>query len=257
MPLSQYFRLIDIQARMALKADASKFFLGYIWWLLEPMLYVGVFYVVFNIILDSGRADFLPFLLCGKWPFVWFSKTVNQAANSIIAGSGLIGRIDVPKSIFPMAVVQESVYKQSTVFLLLFIALYFMGYTPDLGWLWIIPVILVQLVMIIACSLIGAVLVCFFRDFSMFISLGMIFLMFTSGIFWDARSLDPEMGQRVLNVNPLAFILDAYRQVLMYDTPPEMGHLLLIGLGFGALAMLVLAYMRSASKYLALRALTA
>jgi lipopolysaccharide transport system permease protein len=257
MPLSQYFRLVDIQARMALKADASKFFLGYIWWLLEPMLYVGVFYVVFDIILDSGRADFLPFLLCGKWPFVWFSKTVNQAANSIIAGSGLIGRIDVPKSIFPMAVVQESVYKQSTVFLLLFIALYVMGYTPDLGWLWIIPVILVQLVMIIACSLIGAVLVCFVRDFSMFISLGMIFLMFTSGIFWDARSLDPEMGQRVLNVNPLAFILDAYRQVLMYDTPPEMGHLLLIGVGFGALAVLVLAYMRSASKYLALRALTA
>ncbi len=242
---------------MALKADASKFFLGYIWWLLEPMLYVGVFYVVFNIILDSGRADFLPFLLCGKWPIVWFSKTVNQAANSIIAGSGLIGRIDVPKSIFPLAVVQESIYKQSTVFLLLFIALYFMGYTPDLGWLWIIPVILVQLVMIIACSLIGAVLVCFVRDFSMFISLGMIFLMFTSGIFWDARSLDPEMGQRVLTVNPLAFILDAYRQVLMYDTPPELGHLLLIGVGFGVLAVLVLAYMRSASRYLALRALTA
>ena len=257
MPLSQYFRLIDIQARMALKADASKFFLGYIWWLLEPMLYVGVFYVVFEIILDSGRSDFLPFLLCGKWPFVWFSKTVNQAANSIIAGSGLIGRIDVPKSIFPLAVVQESLYKQSTVFLLLFIALYFMGYTPDFGWLWIIPVILVQLVMIIACSLIGAVLVCFVLCFFMVISLSMIFLLFTSGIFWDARSLDPEMGERVLTLNPLAFILDAYRQVLMYDTPPEMGHLLLIGVGFGALAVLVLAYMRSASRYLALRALTA
>ena len=221
------------------------------------MLYVGVFYVVFEIILDSGRADFLAFLLCGKWPFVWFSKTVNQSANSIIAGSGLIGRIDVPKSIFPLAVVQESIYKQSTVFLLLFIALYFMGYTPDLGWLWIVPVILVQLVMIIACSLIGAVLVCFVRDFSMFISLGMIFLLFTSGIFWDARSLDPEMGERVLTLNPLAFILDAYRQVLMYDTPPELGHLLLIGVGFGALAVLVLAYMRGASRYLALRALTA
>ena len=43
----------------------------------------------------------------------------------------------------------------------------------------------------------------------------------------------------------------------MYDTPPELGHLLLIGVGFGALAVLVLAYMRSASRYLALRALTA
>ena len=52
MSLSQYFRLIDTMARMALRADASKYFLGYIWWVLEPLLFVGVVYVVFNVILD-------------------------------------------------------------------------------------------------------------------------------------------------------------------------------------------------------------
>ena len=41
MPLSQYFRLIDIMARMALRADATRFFLGYIWWVLEPLLWVA------------------------------------------------------------------------------------------------------------------------------------------------------------------------------------------------------------------------
>jgi lipopolysaccharide transport system permease protein len=54
MPLSQYLRLIDTMARMALRADASRYFLGYIWWILEPLLFVGVFYVVFNVILESG-----------------------------------------------------------------------------------------------------------------------------------------------------------------------------------------------------------
>jgi lipopolysaccharide transport system permease protein len=54
MPLSQYLRLIDTMARMALRADASRYFLGYIWWVLEPLLFVGVFYVVFNVILESG-----------------------------------------------------------------------------------------------------------------------------------------------------------------------------------------------------------
>jgi lipopolysaccharide transport system permease protein len=39
---------------MALRADASRYFLGYIWWILEPLLFVGVFYVVFNVILESG-----------------------------------------------------------------------------------------------------------------------------------------------------------------------------------------------------------
>ena len=47
MTLPQYLRLIDTQARMALKSDAANLVLGYVWWILEPLLYVMVFYVVF------------------------------------------------------------------------------------------------------------------------------------------------------------------------------------------------------------------
>ena len=97
-------------ARMALRADAARYFLGYLWWVLEPLLFVGVFYVVFEVILHSGRADFLVFLMCGKLVFIWFSKSVNQAANSITANKGLIGRINVTKTLFPLAVIQEGGY---------------------------------------------------------------------------------------------------------------------------------------------------
>lgn len=107
-------------ARMALRADASRYFLGYIWWLLEPLLFVAVFYVVFDVILDSRRADFLAFLMCGKLAFIWFSKSVNQAAISITSNKGLIGRINVTKTLFPMAVIQEGLYRQMAVFFLLF-----------------------------------------------------------------------------------------------------------------------------------------
>jgi lipopolysaccharide transport system permease protein len=258
MSLAQYFRLLDIQARLALKADASRYFLGYIWWLLEPMLYVAVFYLVFNVILSSRHPDFLVFLMCGKLPFVWFSKTINQAANSIVGNAGLIGRIHIPKSLFPMAIVQESLYKQATVFALLAAILLLFGYSPSLTWAWIIPVILVNLLLIVAGSLLGAILVCFARDFSMIISLGMIFMLFISGIFWDVRLLDdPAMTDMVLTVNPLAFLLDAYRQVLMHGVRPDPGHLFLLGLLFAAAIVLLLWYMRRASQSLARRALTA
>ena len=109
-------RLIDIQARMLLKADASKLRLGYLWWFLEPLAWVAVFFVVFNLILDSDRRgglDFLAFLACGKFAFIWFSKTVVQASNSIVANQALVGKINVPKTLFPIAVVQESLYRQS------------------------------------------------------------------------------------------------------------------------------------------------
>lgn len=257
MSLAQYFRLVDTMARMALRADASRYFLGYIWWILEPLLYVAVFFVVFGIILDNGRADFLAFLVCGKLAFIWFSKSVNQASNSIVANKGLIGRINVTKTLFPLAVVQEGLYRQLAVFLFLFCLLTLQGYPPALSWIYLPPVILVNYLMIVACAYVGACLVSVIRDFSMIISLAMIFLMFTSGIFWDVRALDdPHMTELVLAFNPLAFILDAYRQVLMYGAAPDWVHLGLIGLGSVALLACMVSVMRRNSQFLALKALS-
>ena len=59
-------------ARMALRADATKFFLGYIWWVLEPLLLVGVFYFVFAVILTTREPDFIPVLMTASWLCVVF-----------------------------------------------------------------------------------------------------------------------------------------------------------------------------------------
>jgi lipopolysaccharide transport system permease protein len=258
MPFSQYFRLINVMARMALRADASRFFLGYIWWVLEPLLWVAVFYVVFTMILSSRQADFLVFLMTGKLVFVWFSKSVTQASSSIVSNKGLVGKINVPKTLFPMAVVQEGLYRQIAVFALLFVFLLSSGYAVTNTWWYLAPVILVTYVIIVACAFVGACLVCLARDFIQLISLGMLFLMFTSGIFWDVRSLsDHRKIEMVMAVNPLAFMVDCYRQIMMHDTPPDMLHLLTIGTGFGALLCVMVLVMRRRSQYLALRALTA
>jgi lipopolysaccharide transport system permease protein len=257
MSLHQYFRLMDTMARMSLRADAARYFLGYLWWLLEPLLYVAVFYVVFDLILNSGRADFLVFLMCGKLVFIWFSKSVNQAANSIVGNKGLIGRINVSKTLFPLAVVQEGLYRQLAVFALLIGFLLSRGYEPSGAWFYLIPVILVNYLMITACAFIGACLVCIVRDFSMFISLSMTFLLFTSGVFWDVRELgDPHKTEMVLAMNPLAFMLDAYRQILLHGTAPDWIHLSQIACGAIVLLVVVVLLMRRFSQYLALRALS-
>jgi lipopolysaccharide transport system permease protein len=258
MPFSQYFRLIDIMARMGLRADANRFFLGYIWWVLEPLLWVAVFYVVFVVILGTRQPDFLLFLMTGKLAFVWFSKSVTQASSSIIGGRGLVGRINVPKTLFPMATIQECMYRQIAVFVVMFAFLFSSGYQITPTWIYLLPLLVVNYVMIVSCSFVGACLVCLARDFTPLIQLFMMFLIFVSGIFWDVRDLgNPQKTELVLALNPAAFIIDAYRQITMYDTPPDMWHLLTIGAGFGALLCAMVLLMRRGSQYLALRALTA
>lgn len=257
MQLSNYLHLVDVRARMSLRADASRYMLGYIWWILEPLLFVAVFYLVFNVVLDSHRADFLAFLMCGKLSFIWFSKSVSKASDSLVAARGLIGNLNAPKSLFPVAVVQEGLYKQAAVFVLLVAFLWASGYIPTLMWLWLAPIILVNYLMIVACALIGACLVCVVQDFGKFIPLGMTFLLFTSGIFWDVNALgDAGKTDLILTLNPLAFIINAYREVLMQGSSPGGTHLLLLSMISVAIIIAMLYVMRRFGQYLALRVLT-
>ena len=221
-------------------------------------MWVGVFYLVFEVVLKFGRgADFLVFLACGKFAFIWFSRTVNQASNSIVAGKKLVAKIDMPKTLFPMAAVQESLYRQGAVYCFLFLILVFFGYPVSWAWFWLLPVLGVYYLMIVACSLIGAYLVCIMRDFKKFIVLGMQFLLYSSGIFWNVRGIgNDHQTELILAFNPIAFILDAHRQILMHQSAPDMVHLALLGLVSAVLITFMVLLMRKQSRYLAVKVLT-
>ena len=213
----EWFRAVDLHARMALRADAQKFVLGYLWWILEPLFFVAVFYLVFGVILQSRQADFLAFLIVGKLPFQWFSGALNHSANSIVAAQPIISQVPMNKSFFPLSKVQESSYKQLAVFALLFLYVLYLEVPVGWHWLWLLPIAACQYLFIAAVSLVSAALVCLARDFAKVVQLATMALMFGSGIFWDVRSLSERAQDFILTWNPLAYLLDAYRQVLLYD----------------------------------------
>ena len=257
MTLKQYFSLVDTIARLSLKAEARRYYFGFWWWVIEPLLYVAVFYVVFEKFLGTRTPDFLMFLIVGKFTFIWLSKTVNYAGNSLIANAGLIGRMDLPKTLFPLAVILECTYRQTAVFALLGMALILDGYLPNAYWLWVLPLICVEALLIVVCGFIASVLVCIKRDFALLINLGMLFLLFMSGVFWDLSAISDQSTQEALLFwNPVAFLLHSFRQVLLWQQTPDLAHL--IGLALlllGGLA-LVANGMARYRYYLAQRVVT-
>lgn len=232
MKLHDFIILVDTKAKMSLKAEASKLYLSFLWWLIEPMLFVAMFYFVFSVLLGVREPDFLLFLMCAKIPYMWFSKTVTQAAGSILANRGIIGQVHIPKALFPYASIQTSVYKEIPVFILLFITCYYFGYPPAQSWLWLIPLIICLYVMIIACSLVAALLVCYIEDMRMLISMGMTFLMFTSGVFFEIGNIREPIQSYLLTYNPMAFLCDAFRKILMNKGMYDLQHLIGLTLFF-------------------------
>lgn len=216
-------------ARLSLKADSERYFLGYLWWILEPLLWVAIFYLVFEVFLKSGTHDFLAFLAVGKLNFVWFSKSISQSSSSLIAARGLIGRLDLPKWLFPIATCQEGLYKQIFVIALLLSMLIYKGYQPTFFWLFLLPLLFLQYLMTITVALVSALLVCVRQDFQYLVQLGMVLLMFLSGIFWDVNSIsDASMREHLFLFNPMATMLDSYRDILIRGTSPSGERLMVV-----------------------------
>lgn len=226
MKIVDFLILVDTKARMNLKSEASRLYFSFLWWIIEPMLFVVTFYFVFSVLLKTPKEDYLLFLICAKIPYMWFSKAVTTASSSIIANRGIISQIDMPKTIFPYAAIQISLYKEIPVYLLLATMCIIYGYNPNLQWLWLIPLTVALYLLIVCVSLICALLVCYADDVRMLINMMMLFLMFISGIFFDISTIGQPLRDHLLIFNPLAFICDGYRKVLMNQGLYDISHLL-------------------------------
>ena len=115
------------------------------------------------------------------------------------------------------------------------------GHLPNAYWLWVLPLIAVEALLIVLCGFIASVLVCIKRDFALLINLGMLFLLFMSGVFWDLNAIgDPSTQEALLFWNPVAFLLHSFRQALLWQQIPDISHLigltLFLSCGLGLVA---------------------
>lgn len=237
--------LAHTKAAMKLKSEAARLYLSYLWWILEPMLYVAVFYFVFAYVLQNGRVDFLVFLMCGKIPLMWYTKTLNKNAAALTAGKGLMGQRDFPKHVFIYAASLEATYRELVVYGFLLLFLWWSGFEPQLTWLYLLFITPVMILLILSTGMVAGYVTVFVPDLRMVIAMISMALLFVSGVFWDVRALpNQEVAELILLYNPFAFLLDAHRQVLMYGNAPDLLHLAAIAI----IASLLLAIMHVVYK---------
>lgn len=221
------------------RAEANRSYLGIIWWLMEPLLYVAVFYLVFALGFRRGGEDFVPYLLCGLVPWKWFDGTVRSASTILSSSVGLMGQVYLPKVLLPLAVAVTNSLKFLIILAILMFFLSLLGapwFSPALPWL--LLVILTQLLLTLAIGGLAAALVPLLPDLRYVVNYGMTMLFFMSGIFFSLSDLSPE-AQAYLQFNPVLHVIDAYRAVLLHAQQPDLQVLGIIVLASAALLAVV------------------
>lgn len=225
-----FIDLVWTKARLNLKSEANKNYLRYLWWVIDPVLYMLVFYTVFGILLNRGGDGFVGYLLTGIVPFQWFAKTTTYCAGSIFGGRGLMNQVSISPIFFPLVGIVQNSGKQFFVFLMLGVFLCAYGLTPAITWLALVPVMLVQLLFMVAVSCVISLIVPFARDLLNLIPTGIQFLMFSSGVFYSTDIIPPDW-RSLFFTNPVANLLYQYRQVLVEQQWPDWSSLMWVTAG--------------------------
>src|SRR3954453_15220641 len=100
-----YRELLVGMTRKELKVKYKNSVLGFAWSLLNPLLYLVVFYVAFVKILGSGVPAFPIFLLSGLLVWNLYSTGLGSACGSVVGNAGLVKKVDFPREILPLAAV--------------------------------------------------------------------------------------------------------------------------------------------------------
>lgn len=207
-----------------LRSEASRNYFSYLWWIFEPVLQMAVYYFAFGILLRRGTPDFVVYLLVSIIPWLWFRRTIENSASSILQNKGLILQVNLPKIIFPLIIILQNAVKQFFVVLLLLGFLCSYGITPSIHWLSLPFLIFTELCLISVFSCLAAALVPFLPDLKFLIQFGLQMVMFCSGIFYSIEMI-PVQYHNLFFLNPIAVLLQNYRLALLYGQWPDWGTL--------------------------------
>jgi lipopolysaccharide transport system permease protein len=199
---------------------------GAVWLYLPPLLTVGAYYLVFDIVFSMRLGDQAPvrsagiYLIVGSLPWMAFCDAITRGTSSLIDAGGLLQKNPLPPALFPA----RSVLASAVVFgpLILLVAL---AYSPIHRYtsaiLALVPLLLLQLAL---CWLIGYLLAIFaaaLRDVLALVGFILSIGIFVSPVLFPA-TMFPEDWRWVLWLNPMAPLVGGYQAVLLSGNWPDM-----------------------------------
>jgi lipopolysaccharide transport system permease protein len=221
MVLTKHYLMLIFQKSVSdLVAEARQGYMGVLWWVIEPVLYLSVFYFIFVVVFNRGGKDAVAFLLIGLVVWKWFGSSIPKCANSITTNNGLIRQIYIPKIVLPAMSIVTTTIKFLIVLVLLISFLLILGYEVNVTWLALPVLVFLQFFLTLAIGSVLAAVVPFLPDLRLIIDNALMMLFFLSGVFFDFSTVSP-VARSYLNINPMLGMIESYRSIMVSGVWPD------------------------------------
>ena len=229
-----HHELLDLLVKRDLKARYKDSALGFVWSLGRPLVQLAIYYVALGKFLGAARGtpDFAVFIYAGLTAWGLFNDAVQLGTNSIVANSGLIKKVYLPREVFPLSVLGSSLFNFAIQFVILVGATIAVGKFPTGSrWLFFPVSLAVLVVYATALALLLSAINVYLRDVGYLVEILLQVFFWASPIVYTWRLAAPQLGHAGLAslylANPMTAVTLGFQRTFWVrgDAQPFPAHL--------------------------------
>lgn len=201
--------------------------LGILWSMFNPILMLVIYTFVFSVIFKArwhggsdSKTEFAILLFIGMIVFSIFSECINRSPGLVIGNSNFVKKVVFPLEVIPWSILGSALFHGVISLTVLLLFCIIIGQSIPATSL-TLPIILLPLILLtMGLSWFLSSLAVYVRDTSQTVGLATTVLMFLSPVFYPLEAL-PEEFRLIAELNPIAFIIESARDVLVWSRYPN------------------------------------
>ncbi len=246
--LYNYRQLLKSNVQKEIRGKYKGSFLGVLWSFVNPLLMTLVYAIVFPLILKNTEPHYVTYLVIGILPWNYFTTVIGQGTNTILVNGGILKKVYFPREILPISVNLSGVINYGISCLVMCLFLVFSG----IGFSWFIIffplIVLTQFIVQQALIFITSAINVYVRDSEYIINFIISMLFYATPVLYSANMFSGSKIEWIIKLNPMATIINSYRDIFYYQTMPNIKMLLIVLVAGSILLYLGLRIFRKLEK---------
>jgi teichoic acid transport system permease protein len=208
-------------SRTNLRAQHFNTLFGQLWLIINPLLLALIYFILVDILRNGSRgSDFLAHLIAGLFAYYFLNTSLTTAVRSVVSGGKLILNTAFPRVLLPLSSVITA-FKRFLPTLPIYAIIHLVvGLPVGPHLLWVLPIVALLIVLACGLAIIVSAVQVYFRDLKSFLPYGLRMWLYVSPILYFADEV-PDRYDWILSVNPLAPLLTAWSDVLIFGRTPD------------------------------------
>jgi len=214
--LSEYRDLFFFLVFRDIKVLYAQTVLGFSWALLNPLIQILVFTVIFGRV-AAIETDGIPYALFSTVaiiPWTYMSNAMTAGATSLVTGQAMLGKIYFPRIIFPVTPILAKLVDFAISILLIVVAMLYYGVSLTANVLFLPLFVLMMVAVPLGASLWLSALAIRFRDVKFAMPFVIRMLIYSAPIVYTATAI-PEKWRFIYSLNPIVGVIEGYRACLL------------------------------------------